>query len=125
MAFGRLTTKWRVVRNALNFSNAKNAKIIRVCTKLHNYCIRMQQLEGGGRIGPIHSDNIDPAMYGIDPLAVGEHGTRTFGFMETTDPAAPHTYSTLTADSSRRDSLVADVESRMLQRPWSNRQCNG
>ena len=60
MAFGRLTTKWRIVRNTLNFRNAKNAKIIRVCTKLHNFCIRMQQREDGGIIGPIDSDTVDP-----------------------------------------------------------------
>jgi hypothetical protein len=36
MAFGRLTTKWRILRSTLNFSTAKNAQIIRVCTKLHN-----------------------------------------------------------------------------------------
>ena len=49
MAFGRLTTKWRILRRTLNYSNAKNAKIICACTKLHNFCIRMHQLENDER----------------------------------------------------------------------------
>jgi hypothetical protein len=39
MAFGRLTTKWRRLQTTLNFHSAKNAKIIRVCTKLYSYVI--------------------------------------------------------------------------------------
>ena len=132
MAFGRLTTKWRVVRNALNFGNAKNAKIVRVCTKLHNYCIRMEQLEGCGRVGRFSGESVDPVRFGIDPLPVGANRIdRSFGFMDTTTSrddsvtSAPRVYSSLTADSSLRDSLVADVESRTLCRPMANRERNG
>lgn len=42
MAFGRLTTKWRRLRMTLNCNVEKNAQIIRVCVKLHNFVIRMQ-----------------------------------------------------------------------------------
>jgi hypothetical protein len=41
MAFGLLTTKWRRLRSILNFATCKNAQIIRVCTKLHNFVIHM------------------------------------------------------------------------------------
>lgn len=43
MAFGRLVTKWRILKRALNYSTQKNIQIIRVCMKLHNFNIRMQQ----------------------------------------------------------------------------------
>jgi hypothetical protein len=39
MAFGLLMTKWRKLRSLLNYSTPKNAQIIRVCTKLHNFVI--------------------------------------------------------------------------------------
>ena len=37
MAFGRLTTKWRIFRSDLNCSTKKNCQIVRVGIKLHNY----------------------------------------------------------------------------------------
>ena len=39
MAFGRLTTKWRIFRKNLNCTCEKNAKIIRVGMMLHNFVI--------------------------------------------------------------------------------------
>ena len=48
MAFGRMTTKWRRLRYPLNCASTKNCKIVRVCAKLHNFCIRMKQARGGG-----------------------------------------------------------------------------
>ena len=42
MAFVRLTTKWRRLWTTMNFAPAKNAKIIRVCAKLHNYVMLYQ-----------------------------------------------------------------------------------
>ena len=46
MAFGLLTTKWRKLRTTLSYSTRKNAQIIRVCTNLHNFVIRMDQAHG-------------------------------------------------------------------------------
>lgn len=39
MAFGRLTTKWRIFKRNLNFSVTKNVVIARVARKLHNFVI--------------------------------------------------------------------------------------
>ena len=44
MAFGRLTTKWRILRRTLDFKCENNAKLVRVCIKLHNFCINMSIL---------------------------------------------------------------------------------
>ena len=56
MAFGRLTTKWRRLRSPLNCATAKNCKIIRVCAKLHNYCIRLKMMAGNGTILSFETD---------------------------------------------------------------------
>ena len=50
MAFGLLTTKWRKLRSTLNFATCKNAQIIQVCTKLHNFVICMAHAEGNGAV---------------------------------------------------------------------------
>jgi hypothetical protein len=60
MAFGYLTPKWRLFCRTLNFKSGKNAKIARVCTTLHNYCVCVDQLGGGGRISVINRDEFDP-----------------------------------------------------------------
>eukprot|EP00985_Skeletonema_marinoi_P006712 scaffold2915_cov88-Skeletonema_marinoi.AAC.1 len=108
MAFGRLTTKWRRLRSTLNFSNKTNSQIIRVCTKLHNYCIRMS-LKDGTYVRPVVSGNVDelnPSAFGVDPFDGGGNRRSKWGYLES-DPeavAAPVRYSVLvTPDSSRRE----------------------
>ena len=44
MCFGRLTTKWKIFRRKLDCSTRKNALIIRVGPKIHNYVINADQL---------------------------------------------------------------------------------
>ena len=78
MAFGRLTTKWRILRTMLACLPRNNARIIRVCMRLHNFCIRMQQKDGGGRIGPAPEGGINPSDFDIDPFE-----GNPFGFLET------------------------------------------
>ena len=39
MAFGRLTTKWRICRRNLDFLAAYNSKIVEAACKLHNYVL--------------------------------------------------------------------------------------
>jgi hypothetical protein len=70
MAFGRLTTKWRRLRTTKNFAPAKNAKIIHVCTKLHNYVIRKSKKTGGnyGTVGLFENAVVDPCCCGIEQL---------------------------------------------------------
>ena len=72
MAFGRLTTKWRIFRSDLNCSTKKNCQIIRVGIKLHNYVI--------------NADNINLMRYdcdnfsdmGVEPLEDGPEGNHVF-----------------------------------------------
>ena len=145
MAFGRLTTKWRILRSTLACLPSKNAKIIRVCMKLHNFCIRMEQKDGDGRVGVIETAEINPSNFDINPL-----GGSPFGFYETgrddeecdgefdngldmghesgativnpsSDP--PNNYGAYT-NSSLRDELVDDIVDRRLPRPNYNRRRN-
>ena len=85
---------------ALNFLSQKNAQIIRVCTKLHNYCIRMKHLRGEGRIGRIEG-NPDPSAFSIVGLN-GEGNRRSpMGYLKTHPADDPVDYSTLSPDPSR------------------------
>ena len=121
MAFGLLTTKWRIFRRKLNYHNENNAKIIRVATKLHNYCIRMAQLDGV-RPGQDELANLVESLEG-DSNGLGYTPT----YASDDDGAQPSPgarYPTLLPDASRRNSLLATVRARVLQRPEHNLQRN-
>jgi hypothetical protein len=87
MAFGLLTTKWRRLRSTLNYYNHKNAQIIRVCTKLHNFCIRMKMSDSDYYTPVVRGDgrSVNPSEHGIEPLSWGTSSVevRRFGFLET------------------------------------------
>lgn len=125
MTFGLLTTKWRRLRIPLNCSTSKNAKIIRVCTKLHNYCIRMKHLRGEGRVPRFEGNQPDPLSFGIAPMNDGGNRTGRYGHLSTIPEDEPFDYSTLAPDMSRRNAIVADVEGRSLRRPKPNVNRNG
>jgi hypothetical protein len=44
MAFGRLTTKWRIFRRNLDLGTQMNSEIVEAAMKLHNFVIRSDQL---------------------------------------------------------------------------------
>ena len=97
MAFGRFTTKWRILRSTMNNSLAKTAKVIDVCAKLHNFCIRMQQKDGGGRVGLLPDYNTNLRSFGITSLDDGPLRSSEYGYLATVD----------------EDSVVADEEDMM------------
>jgi hypothetical protein len=81
MTFGVLTTKWRILRRALNYSSSKNARIIWVCVKLHNFCTPMQQLdydEFSARLDKIYENDIDPSLFDIIPVKDGGNRQHSF-----------------------------------------------
>ena len=131
MAFGMLTTKWRRLRSTLNFSTRKNAQIIRVCTKLHNFVIRMAHAEGNGagRVGQFQEDTVEdtvnPLAYGILPLECRAGKVSVFGFLESSNVDNDFTPTSCSLqwmdfDSSRRDACVADIISSGIRRPRYN-----
>ena len=126
MAFGLLTTKWRRLRSILNFATRKNAQIIRVCTKLHNFVIRMAHAEGNGagRVGQFQGDTVNPLTYGILPLECGAGQVSEFGFLESSnvddDSSPPCSLQWMDFDSSLRDACVADIISSGIWCPRFN-----
>jgi hypothetical protein len=43
IAFGLLTTKWRILRRPLECSLQTNARILAICARLHNYVINQKE----------------------------------------------------------------------------------
>ena len=132
MAFGLLTTKWRIFQRRLIYKNNKNSKIIRVATKLHNFCIRMKQREGGGRIGTIRDHvNIRFSQYGIDTLksedsdGVGRVFNDTQPSDDPSEPIPLEDYATLMPDGQRRHAILQKITERGLRRPDHNIERSG
>jgi hypothetical protein len=70
----------------IHHSSSKNARIIWVCDKLHNFCIRMRQLdcdEFSARLHQIISNEVDPSSFGIIPVKDGGNRQNTFGYLPT------------------------------------------
>jgi hypothetical protein len=112
----------------LNFTSVKNAKIIRVCTKLHNYVICKSKEAGDdyGTVGVFYDDVVDTQSYGIIPLqGGGPNGNSDFGFLTTQSNVVEQAlFSMADIDSSRRNSIVADLESFSIRRPVYNVERN-
>jgi len=127
MAFGLLTTKWRRLRSTLNFANETNSQIIRVCTKLHNYCIRMS-LKDGTYVRPVVSGDageLSPIDFGVESFNGGGNRRSKWGYLETYPEDEPACYSTLVPpDGSRRERILAEIYSRNTVRPQHNRYRN-
>ncbi|KAL3761004.1 hypothetical protein ACHAWU_004624 [Discostella pseudostelligera] len=148
MAFGRFTTKWRILRSTMHNSLAKTAKLIDVCAKLHNFCIRMQQKDGKGRVGFLPDYNTNLGSFGIAPLDDGPLRTSEYGYLATVDeesviaddamelydendadvdggdehdPIEPHRkYPTLEYDDMRRRLILNEIKEFGMQRPQHN-----
>ena len=137
MAFGLLTTKWRTLQRPLNYSSAKNARIIRACARLHNFCIRMQQLDNdsSGWVGHIADKLVEPEHFGIVPINDGGNMNNAFGYLPTASadddfPESPELsmplprYTSLLPDNTRWLSMVSEIITRSIQRPHHNKRRN-
>jgi len=136
MAFGRLTTKWRRLRTTLNFTNATNSQIIRVCIKLHNFCIR-NKLKDGTYVRPQLSTSsndpdelnaVDPSDFDIDPIDMGYTRKSKWGYLpsEPDRDTAPVPYSqSVQPDTSKQMAVLAEIRSRHMRRPRGNIDRNG
>lgn len=145
MAFGVLTQKWVAVADTMKQSNKTNAQIISVCTKLHNFCIRMKQKDEhkaqrtrrSGRMVQM-GGTCNLSFLGVDPNNVDEDGnivnptSAHFSTADATEDADEDTrileslvsssqFSTLTADLTRRQAIVDNLASRGLERPAANK----
>ena len=119
MAFGLLTTKYRILRHGLTCSNATNSLIISACATLHNYCIRSKEDDVFGCIEEGHV-RTNPRDYGIEPLP-HDGATHNMGFLEPVDEEEGNGGSSmLVSDYSRREELVDYITTMGLVRPEHN-----
>ncbi len=67
MAFGRLVTKWQILRTPLEVPLSKCASVFQACCHLHNYCIdeRVNDSGEGTRIETVY--NNDDRIFGYIP----------------------------------------------------------
>ena len=103
-------------------------KHIRVCAKLHNYVIRKAKETGDDydTVGLFDGDVVDPQQFGIEPLQVGgPNDNSDFVFLPThPDVDEQDLFSTTDVNRSRRDSMVADLQSFSIRRPKFNVERN-
>ena len=141
MAFGLLTTKWRILRTTLRRSSKNNARTIRVCLMLHNFCIRMRQRDEGWKLGPLSQSRSSLSrLGGIDREGCGGNCNQ-FGFMPTVhdDDESDDDYmdvgdndngngndldSEIQANNSRRSDIVGEIYIHEIQRPIHNKRRN-
>ncbi len=112
----------------LNYSTQKNAQIIRICTKLYNYVIRMTQADGDeyGTVGSFCYDTVNPLAHGIVPLNV-DGRVSEFGYLPTynvDDEATSFSLQLMDYDSSWREVCLANVISSSSRCPKINIDCN-
>ena len=118
MAFGRMTTKWRIFRRPLDVSLAKASDIIMASMMLHNFVI-----ENDGLV----MNNLETDVrrrYGVDPLEGRD--TDNNGFLPAIDDEiqvnlAPQQH----PDGHRRNTILQEVIDRQLMRPHHNIERNG
>jgi hypothetical protein len=116
MAFGRLTTKFRVLRSKMACTLSKQSRIIQAVTRLHNFIIdndglpaRLQEALRLNEQGLLDDDEME--RLGIDRLE--EHG-EDHGFMAVeydTDEGGV---------SARRDAIVQRLTEETIVRPHHN-----
>ena len=112
MAFGLLTTKFRIFQSNLEFSLENNRKIIIAASRLHNFVIESDQMEYCQlQTGEREALNIEPHPDGEDGnwgylrnLPVRNRGAEDAG--------------------ERRDNILARIENQNLERPAHNIEQN-
>jgi hypothetical protein len=113
MAFGRMTTKFRIMRNKMTCNLETQSKVIRAVTRLHNYVIdndglpaRQQQVAQINEHGYFDPEELE--LLGIDPLQ--EEPAGNVGFV-----GIP--YDANEGTSARRNTLVQELTERTIVRP--------
>ena len=144
MAFGLLTTKWRILRTTLRCSSANNARTVRVCMMLHNFCIRMIQRDEGWKLGTLSQCRSSLIrLGGINREGCGRgRGCNRFGYMPTVnegeesdddhmdagddgnDIDSNDCDSIIQSNNSHRCEIVKEIYIHEIQRPIHNKRRN-
>ena len=121
-----------------------------MCSKLHNFCIRMQQKDGRGRVGFLPDYDTNLRSLGITSLDDGPQRSSEYGYLPTVDVESdkdsiteddddhvdlnngvddpPNSigtkYSSLQYDDLRRRSILAEIKEFGMNRPRHNIERN-
>mmetsp|Transcript_6245 Transcript_6245/g.12916 ORF Transcript_6245/g.12916 Transcript_6245/m.12916 type:complete len:426 (-) Transcript_6245:105-1382(-) len=120
MAFGRLTTKWRIFRRNLDCSLEKNSLIILAAGKLHNFVIENDMLN----FSEEDLGETDIAVFGVERLDEADYNS--IGIDSTNRGYCPFIGSVEKEISSdnRRNEIVGELIARDMTRPEHNRRRN-
>ena len=120
MAFGRMTTKFRIMRSKMCCTLATQSKVIGAVTRLHNFVI---EVDGMGiadeplRLGTDGElQETELGRLGIEPLATDVEGN--LGFV-----SVPYETDEVIS-SSRQNAIVEQLRQKTIQRPVYNLQRN-
>ena len=108
MAFGRLTTKWRIFRRNLDQEVDNISLICRVAAKLHNFVIDNDNIR-------FSASAEEPADFEVDTLANGPIFNK--GYLRT---LPTREQSGLIQNCDRRNAILSEIETRMMIRPERN-----
>jgi hypothetical protein len=113
MAFGRMTTKFRIMRGKMTCSLETQSKVIQAVTRLHNFIIDNDGLPARQEtIAPINEegrlDQEELELMGINPLE--DEPTGNHGFLSVS-------YVANEGSSARREALLQTLTDRTIVRP--------
>jgi hypothetical protein len=106
MAFGLLTTKWRIFRRPLEGTLENQAKIIETCARLHNFVITEDTEDTFDGIQVCH----------IDPLPTHDEEGRGYWPIVPEDPSLM----TIQGHSFLRESIRSHIINNGFERPQHN-----
>jgi hypothetical protein len=120
MAFGRMTTKFRIMRTKMYCSLETQSRVIEAVARLHNFIIEEDGIgitEQPVRLASGDSlDENDFERYGIEPLPNGVAGNMGF-------ESVPYE-SDEVVSASRQHAIVEQLREKTIQRPQYNVQRN-
>ena len=120
IAFGRMTTKFRILRSKMYCSLQTQSSVIEAVTRLHNFIIDVDGIGVAEQpVRLVNGDTLDGNDYerlGIDPLPNGVEGNMGF-------ESVPYE-SEEVVSASRQRALVEQLRQKTIQRPQYNLQRN-
>ena len=117
MAFGRLSTKWRIFRRNLDVSLEKTSLICIVAAKLHNFVIDNDNL--------CFNPSTNISDFGIDRFpGTGEYNRGYLPTLMTTAESEELTRGEVGDVVHRREQILVEIEEKMLCRPQHNLERN-
>jgi hypothetical protein len=118
MAFGRLTTKFGLLRQKMKCSLRTQSKALQAAAKIHNYIINTDGVPTGQPLQLNANNQLDPAQVAANGILPLPNGMGANGFIAVDFDAEE-------GSSSRRDTIVTDLTHKEIHRPDAPAQTVG